>query len=146
MLVPLALFDIGGAEFLLIVVLAVLLFGPEKVPELARKAARVLHYLRGIANSATSQLKDELGPEFADLKASDLQPRNLVQKLLLNDIQDDLNGIKSELSEVRDELDMGVSSTELAVAEAKDLAVADSTAPTAQLTPAPTTPYDPEAT
>ena len=145
-----ALFDIGGAELLLLAVLGVLLFGPDKVPELARKTARVVRYLRGIANSATSQLKQELGPEFADLKATDLQPRNLVQKFLLNDIQDDLNDIKSELSDVRNELDMGAASAELAVTDVKELAAAgattNSTSPAAQPSPAAATPFDPEAT
>ena len=39
------MFDIGPAEFLLLLVLAVILFGPERLPELARKAARMIRYV-----------------------------------------------------------------------------------------------------
>ena len=47
-MVPLLL-DINGPEFLLLLVLAVILFGPERLPDLARKAARLLRYLRTVA-------------------------------------------------------------------------------------------------
>ena len=60
-MVPLLL-DINGPEFVLLLVLAVILFGPERLPDLARKAARVLRYLRTVAGSAQQQLSKELGP------------------------------------------------------------------------------------
>ena len=113
------LFDIGAGELLLIVVMAVLMFGPEKMSEFARKAARVVHYLRGVANQATSTLKEELGPEFADLKASDLTPRKLLAKYVLDDIQDDIDEIKNDLNEVKSELEMGASGAVLAAADVK---------------------------
>ena len=39
--------------------------------------------------NARSQLSDELGPEFANLDLTDLNPRALVKKHLLDDIEDD---------------------------------------------------------
>ena len=36
------LIDINAPEFLLLLVLAVILFGPERLPDLFRKAARVV--------------------------------------------------------------------------------------------------------
>lgn len=95
---------INASEFLILVVLAVIFFGPERIPEFSRKAARVIFYVRNIANGATQQLKEELGPEYQDLTLEDLNPRTFVQKHLLDDIQADLDGIKNDLNDVRREV------------------------------------------
>lgn len=55
----LALLDIGPTEFLLIAGLFVLLFGAEKVPELARAIGKASAQLR----STSAQLQDELDAE-----------------------------------------------------------------------------------
>lgn len=95
---------INAGEFLILVVLAVIFFGPERIPEFSRKAARVVFYVRNIANGATQQLKDELGPEYQDLTLDDLNPKNFVQKHLLDDIQADLDGVKNDLNDVKREM------------------------------------------
>lgn len=97
--------NIGIPEVLMVVILAVIMFGPEKIPELSRKAARVVFFLRGIANNAQDQLRAELGPEYADLDIRDLNPKTFVQKHLLEDLQGDIDEIRSDLSEVRSDLD-----------------------------------------
>ncbi len=94
------MFDIGAPEFLLLVVAAVILFGPEKLPEFARKAARVVSYLRNIAGNAQQQLGKELGPEFENLDIRDLNPKAFVQKHLLDDVEPIVADVKTELSEV----------------------------------------------
>lgn len=98
----------GLPEIITLVVLAIIMFGPEKVPELSRKAARVIHFLRNIANNAQDQLRAELGPQYADLELRDLNPKNFVQKHLLDELQADIDDIKSDLSEVRTDLDGSV--------------------------------------
>ncbi|MCC6496681.1 MAG: Sec-independent protein translocase subunit TatB [Propionibacteriaceae bacterium] len=87
--------DFNMSEILVLGVLAVIIFGPEKLPELARKAARVISYLRNIANDAQGRLRQELGPEFADLELADLNPRALVNKHLLNPVQAEATALKS---------------------------------------------------
>jgi sec-independent protein translocase protein TatB len=87
--------DFNIAEVVVLGVLAVIIFGPEKLPELARKTARVLSYLRNIANDAQGRLRQELGPEFADLELADLNPRALVSKHLLNPVQTEMESIKA---------------------------------------------------
>lgn len=82
--------DFNAAEILVLAVLAVIIFGPEKLPELARKTARVINYVRGIANDARGQLREQLGPEFDDIHLSDLNPRTLGTKLLGEDAARDL--------------------------------------------------------
>lgn len=99
------MFDFNFWEILVLAAFAVIIFGPEKLPELARKAARVLNYLRNIANDAQGRLREELGPEFADLELADLNPRALVNKHLLNPVQEELAPLKSELEPLRSELE-----------------------------------------
>ncbi len=82
--------DFNAAEILVLAVLAVLIFGPEKLPELARKTARVVAYVRNIANDARGQLREQLGPEFDDIHLSDLNPRTMGAKLLGEDATRDL--------------------------------------------------------
>lgn len=71
-------------EIVMLVALAIIIFGPEKLPELARKAARVLAYLRKIGDDARGQLRNELGPEFENFDLTDLNPKSLVAKHLLS--------------------------------------------------------------
>ena len=93
------MFDIGPAEFLLLLVLAVILFGPERLPELARKAARMIRYVRTLADNAQRQLKDELGPDFSDLDVRDLHPKTFVRKHLLDDVEPIVADVKKDVME-----------------------------------------------
>ena len=97
------MFDINAPEFLVLVVIAIVLFGPEKLPDFARKAARVLRYLRNIAGNAQDQLSQELGPEFKDLDIRDLNPKTFVQKHLLDDIDPLVDDVKKEFTDVVDD-------------------------------------------
>ena len=95
--------DIGTGELLIIIALAVVLLGPEKVPPLAKKAARVVRFLKQVANNATSQIKAELGSDYEDLNIADLKPRNLVQQIL-PDEKAELSSLRSELDKMRTEV------------------------------------------
>ena len=104
--------DFNLWEITVLVVLAIIVFGPEKLPELARKAARVLQFLRRIGNDARGQLRKELGDEFADISLADLNPRTFVAKHLLSgDEVEDLRQIREEALAsgqiVRDTMDEG---------------------------------------
>jgi sec-independent protein translocase protein TatB len=97
-------FDIGTPELLLLIVLAVILFGPERLPDLARRIARMLHYLRRMAANAQQQLKDELGPDFSNLDVRDLNPRTFVQKHLLDEVEPVVADVKKDLADVGDSI------------------------------------------
>jgi sec-independent protein translocase protein TatB len=81
-------FNIGPMELLVLVVVGLIVLGPDRLPGLARDAARMLRTLREMANGARTQLRDELGPEFADLDLQDLRrlnPRTALQRAILGD-------------------------------------------------------------
>jgi len=76
------LFGIGFPELVVIAFVAVLVFGPDKIPGLAKQAAQLLKQAKRFADSARDELRNELGPEFADLELRDLDPRQIVRKHL----------------------------------------------------------------
>lgn len=131
-------FGIDPAELVLIIVLAVVMFGPERIPALSRKAARVVVAIRDIANNAQSQLRDELGPEYADLNINDLNPKALVRKHLGSEV--------AAIEEARAELASVSAQSKASTAAAT--AALKSGNKTANKKPAlaPKVPFDPEAT
>ena len=86
------MFGIGLPELMVILLVAVVVFGPERLPDLARQAGRFVRQVRNLAHSAQNQLREELGPEYADLELRDLDPRTIVRKHIIeamNDAEDD---------------------------------------------------------
>jgi sec-independent protein translocase protein TatB len=76
-------FGVGLPEFLVIFVVAILVFGPDRLPEFARQAGRLVRQVRHFTQAARDDLRSELGPEFADLELTDLDPRQIVRKHIL---------------------------------------------------------------
>ena len=79
------MFNIGPMELVVLALVGLIVIGPDKLPGLARDAARMLRSLREVATGARTQLRDELGPEFADLDLRSLNPRTAIQRALLGD-------------------------------------------------------------
>ena len=87
------MFDINGWEFVVLVVVALLVIGPERMPEYSAKLARMVRQLKGMADAATVQLREQMGPEFdnVDWKQYDFRqydPRRIVREALLDDGSD----------------------------------------------------------
>ncbi|MDA2962419.1 MAG: sec-independent translocase [Actinomycetota bacterium] len=78
------LFDIGAGELLGLAILAMILVGPERLPKLAVEAAKMMKKLRALSQTATADLKENLGPGFENLQPSDLHPKRFVKKQLSN--------------------------------------------------------------
>ena len=83
------MFGIGLPELAVIAFVAVIVFGPDRLPEFARQAGRFVRQLRNLAQSAQSQLREELGPEYADLKLTDLDPRQAIRRHIMEAMEDD---------------------------------------------------------
>ncbi|GAB2945791.1 sec-independent translocase [Nonomuraea fastidiosa] len=85
------MFGLGWMEVGALIVIALLVFGPDKLPQAAAQAGRTLRNLRRMANNAREDLRAGLGPEFQNFDPADLNPRNFVRKHLLDDLEDDWN-------------------------------------------------------
>jgi len=135
-------FNIDATELILLLVLGVVMFGPEKLPAFARKAARVFVALRGIANNAQTQLRQELGPEYSDLKIEDLNPKRFVAKHMREEIAA-IEEAKREISDTGRAAKAAATGVTTATAVRRDQPDAVTETPP----PKPlTVPYDPEAT
>jgi sec-independent protein translocase protein TatB len=145
--------DLGAPEVIMLVVLAVLMFGPEKIPGFARKAARVYKYLMNIATGAKDQLAGELGPEFADLSLADLNPKTFISKHLLDTeevsaFRETIADTKKSLAETNRELQAATQGITAAGAELVGVLNDSSTSSGSELVGAAVsgTPFDLEAT
>ena len=94
------MFDLSLSKLLVLVVIALIVFGPHELPKIAQQVGRALRDLRRIAAGATADLREGLGPEFQDFDFDDLNPRRFVQKHLLDDAQPLLDEFKSTSSTV----------------------------------------------
>ena len=79
------MFNVGPLEILVLAIVGLIVLGPDRLPGLAKDAARLVRTLRELATGARTQLKDELGPEFADLDLRSLNPRTALQRVLLGE-------------------------------------------------------------
>ena len=142
------MFGIDALELILLIVLGILLFGPEKLPEFSRKAARVVGAVRDIANNAQTQLRQELGPEYADLDIKDLNPKAFIAKhmsaevALIEETKRDLKGAKDSVMSAQTSIKEAAT---LARSTTKDIeaSVKGNTKGAAVLAPLP---FDVEAT
>lgn len=68
-------FGINGSEFIVLLVVAAVVLGPERLPRYAQQLARLIRELRRMAQGASAQMRDELGPEFDEIDWRKLDPR-----------------------------------------------------------------------
>ncbi|MFE6895048.1 sec-independent translocase [Streptomyces sp. NPDC057694] len=99
--------DIGLPEVIALVVLAVLVFGPDKLPQVIQDVARTIRKIREFSDSAKQDIRNELGPEFKDFEFEDLNPKTFIRKQLDSDelgLKEIRNGfdLKKEMAEVGD--------------------------------------------
>ncbi|MFG3350024.1 sec-independent translocase [Streptomyces sp. NPDC048018] len=101
--------DIGALELVTLVLLAVLIFGPEKLPKVIQDVSRFIRKIREFSDSAKQDIRNELGPEFKDFEFEDLNPKNFIRKQLegnedLKDLKElrSTFDLKKEMNEVAD--------------------------------------------
>ncbi|MFF9312824.1 sec-independent translocase [Streptomyces sp. NPDC014748] len=99
--------DIGLPELATIIVLAMLVFGPDKLPKVIQDVTRTIRKIREFSESAKQDIRQELGPEFKDFEFEDLNPKTFLRKQLETDdlgLKEIRNGfdLKKEMAEVTD--------------------------------------------
>jgi sec-independent protein translocase protein TatB len=75
-------FDFGAGEILGLAILGMILLGPDRLPKAAVEAAQWVKKIRALAQSATTELRENLGPGFENLQPADLHPKTFVKKQL----------------------------------------------------------------
>ncbi|WP_431680298.1 sec-independent translocase [Kitasatospora sp. KL5] len=93
--------DIGPLEVVALAVMAIVIFGPDKLPKLIQDTMGFVRKVRSFADSAKEDIRSELGPEFKDFEFTDLHPKTFVRKQLMGGDEDPL-GFK----ELKDGLDI----------------------------------------
>jgi sec-independent protein translocase protein TatB len=83
------MFGINLWEMLILGVVALVVFGPDRLPDFARQAGRFVRQVRDFSRQARDDIRTELGPEFADFELTDLDPRRAIRKHLLEAWDDD---------------------------------------------------------
>lgn len=127
--------NIGWGEMLVLVVIGLVVLGPERLPGAIRWTAGALRQARDYVSGATSQLREDLGPEFDDLrqplselnKLRAMTPRAAITKHLLDGDDSILSSFEGSFNDVKS-----------AVTDAADTA--------AEPDPTRPTPYDSDAT
>lgn len=93
--------DINGWEAVILIVLAFVLIGPDRLPEYAAKLGRGVRQLRRLAEGAKVQLREQMGPEFDDIDWTaydprQYDPRRIVREALASDGSPDDGGERSD--------------------------------------------------
>lgn len=69
------MFDINGWEFIVLLILGIVILGPERLPGYATKLAQLARQLKVMAQNAQEQLKEQMGPEFEEVDWKQYDPR-----------------------------------------------------------------------
>lgn len=79
--------DINGSEFLVIALLALILVGPERLPEYVRGLRSAVLRLRALLKDGQAALKEELGEDvdWSQLDPRNYDPRRIVREALFDD-------------------------------------------------------------
>ncbi|MES9557159.1 MULTISPECIES: sec-independent translocase [unclassified Streptomyces] len=100
--------DVGPLELVTLAVLAILLFGPDRLPEFIQNTAALIRKFREFSDNAKQEIRSELGPEFADFEFEDLHPKTFVRKHVLDGDGEGGSsglGLGLGLDEIRNSLD-----------------------------------------
>ena len=84
-------FGLTFDKLLIILVIAVILIGPERLPGYAAQLARLVKTLRGFAAGAKERMREEMGPEFDEvdwrkLDPRQYDPRRIIREALVDEV------------------------------------------------------------
>lgn len=107
------IFGINGGELIVLIVLALLLLGPEKIPEYLRILREWIHKARMLAEGAKEQFKEETGTDFDEVDWQKYDPRQY----------DPRRVIREALSEPIDDLEASLLDAKSTAQDAADTVI-----------------------
>lgn len=94
---------INGYELIILVVLALVILGPERLPQYAQKLAEWVRKARGMAEDAKQQFKEETGADFEDVDWKKYDPRQYDPRRIIREaLAEDYETTRRAVGEVRD--------------------------------------------
>ena len=79
------MFGISAPEFIVLLAVAAVVLGPERMPQYAQQLGRLIRELRRMAQGASQQVRSEMGPEFDDIDWRKLDPRQYDPRRIVRD-------------------------------------------------------------
>lgn len=79
------MFGISGEQLVVLVAVALVVLGPERLPKYAQQLGRLVREVRRMASGAREQMERELGPEFKDVDWSKYDPRQYDPRRIVRD-------------------------------------------------------------
>jgi sec-independent protein translocase protein TatB len=112
--------NLGWGEILVLLLIGVFIFGPDKLPKAISDGVRMMRNLRDMARNATGDLNRQLG---TNLELEDLHPKTFLRKHLLSeddemalrrplenlytDARRDVTGVRDDVEDVRASIEQG---------------------------------------
>ena len=84
------MFGINGGELIVLLLVALVVLGPERLPQYAEQLAHLVRSARRFAKGAQAQMREELGPEFDDIDWQKLDPRQYDPRRIVRDALSDV--------------------------------------------------------
>lgn len=116
-------FDINGSEFLIILVIILLVIGPERLPQYVQQFTKFIRGAKQFVDQAKSKVDEELGPEVSSIDWQKLDPRQydprkIVRDTLIEDTILDPNYQAKQALKAQAAASAGTSQATMAVAAA----------------------------
>lgn len=101
--------SVGWGELLVLLIVGLVVLGPERLPGAIRWTTESLRKVRDYASGATASLREELGPEFDDVrkplvelqKLRGMTPRAVITKHLLDGDDSVFDSLTRPLDDVK---------------------------------------------
>lgn len=148
--------NLGWPEILALLLIALFVLGPERLPKILADIGRVLRKVRTMASSATADLNKDLG---TNLDITDLNPKTFIRKHVLSeedeealkrplqaafeDLKRDTDGVRDSLKDTASTMSSRSSSTG---AKPSSAVASDDGTPVTDTSGARTAKYDLDAT
>ena len=94
------MFGLSGEKLLILGVIALIVLGPERLPEYAKGLANIIKNIRKMAEGAKSQINEELGEDldWRQLDPRQYDPRRIIREALTEDL--DFSAEKAAMKDV----------------------------------------------